>query len=56
VKAFFKISILVCATTSDPKKQRAADCLGRGGLASVQQNGRTISAVAIVNPFLESPL
>jgi predicted nucleic acid-binding protein len=36
VKAFFDTNILVYATTSDAKKQRAADCLRRGGLASVQ--------------------
>jgi predicted nucleic acid-binding protein len=36
VKAFFDTDILVYATTSDVKKQQAVDCLGRGGLASVQ--------------------
>jgi predicted nucleic acid-binding protein len=36
VKAFFDTNILVYATTSDTKKQQAADCLGGGGLASVQ--------------------
>jgi len=36
VKAFFDTNILVYTATSDAKKQRAADCLSRGGLASVQ--------------------
>jgi len=36
VKPFFDTNILVYAATSDPKKQRAVDCLGRGGAASVQ--------------------
>jgi predicted nucleic acid-binding protein len=36
VKAFFDTNILVYTATSDAKKQRAADCLGRGGIASVQ--------------------
>jgi predicted nucleic acid-binding protein len=36
VKAFFDTNILVYTATSDPKKQLAADCLGRGGVASVQ--------------------
>jgi predicted nucleic acid-binding protein len=36
VKAFFDTNILVYVATSDAKKQRAADCLGRGGVASVQ--------------------
>jgi predicted nucleic acid-binding protein len=36
VKAFFDTNILVYTATSDPKKQRAADCLGRGGVARVQ--------------------
>jgi predicted nucleic acid-binding protein len=36
VKAFFDTNILVYTTTSDTKKQRAADCLRRGGLVSVQ--------------------
>jgi predicted nucleic acid-binding protein len=36
VKAFFDTNILVYATTSDAKKQRAVDCLDRGGCASVQ--------------------
>ena len=36
MKAFFDTNILVYAATSDPKKQLAADCLGRGGVASVQ--------------------
>lgn len=36
MKAFFDTNILVYAATSDSKKQRAADCLARGGVASVQ--------------------
>jgi len=36
VKAFFDTDILVYTATSDAKKQQAAGCLGRGGLASVQ--------------------
>ena len=36
MKAFFDTNILIYAATSDAKKQRAADCLGRGGCASVQ--------------------
>jgi predicted nucleic acid-binding protein len=36
MKAFFDTNILVYAATSDSKKQRAADCLSRGGRASVQ--------------------
>ena len=36
MKAFFDTNILVYTATSDAKKQQAADCLGRGGLASVQ--------------------
>jgi predicted nucleic acid-binding protein len=36
VKAFFDTNLLIYAVTSDPKKQRAADCLRRGGVASVQ--------------------
>ncbi len=36
MKAFFDTNILVYIATSDPKKQLAADCLGRGGVASVQ--------------------
>ena len=36
MKAFFDTNILVYAATSDAKKQRAADCLRRGGVASVQ--------------------
>src|ERR1700732_1296149 len=36
VKAFFDTNILVYTTTSDAKKQRAAACLRRGGVASVQ--------------------
>ncbi len=36
MKAFFDTDNLVYTATSDAKKQQAADCLGRGGLASVQ--------------------
>ena len=36
MKAFFDTDILVYTATSDAKKQQAAGCLGRGGLASVQ--------------------
>jgi predicted nucleic acid-binding protein len=36
VKAFFDTNILVYTATSDAKKQQAAECLGRGGVASVQ--------------------
>lgn len=36
MKVFFDTNILVYAATSDAKKQQAADCLGRGGIASVQ--------------------
>jgi predicted nucleic acid-binding protein len=36
VKAFFDTNILVYITSSDPRKQRAVDCLSRGGCASVQ--------------------
>lgn len=36
MKAFFDTNILVYATTSDAKKLQAADCLKRGGIASVQ--------------------
>jgi predicted nucleic acid-binding protein len=36
MKAFFDTNILIYAATSDGKKQRAADCLGLGGCASVQ--------------------
>jgi predicted nucleic acid-binding protein len=36
VKAFFDTNILVYTATSDAKKRRAVDCLGRGGCASVQ--------------------
>ena len=36
MKAFFDTNILVYAATSDAKKQQAAECLGRGGVASVQ--------------------
>ena len=36
MKAFFDTNILVYAATSDAKKQQAVECLGRGGVASVQ--------------------
>ena len=36
MKAFLDTNILVYTTTSDLKKQSAADCLRRGGLISVQ--------------------
>ncbi len=36
MKAFFDTNILVYTATSDAKKQRAADCLNRGGVVSVQ--------------------
>ena len=36
MKAFFDTNILVYTATSDAKKQRAADCLSRGGCASAQ--------------------
>jgi predicted nucleic acid-binding protein len=36
VKAFFDTNILVYTASSDAKKQRAAECLASGGLASVQ--------------------
>jgi predicted nucleic acid-binding protein len=36
VKAFFDTNILVYAATTDAKKQQAVECLGRGGVASVQ--------------------
>jgi len=36
VKAFFDTNILVYTTTSDRRKQQAAACLSRGGVASVQ--------------------
>jgi predicted nucleic acid-binding protein len=36
VKAFFDTNILVYAASADPKKQQATECIGRGGLASVQ--------------------
>ena len=36
MKAFFDTNILVYAATSDVKKRQAADCLGRGGIISVQ--------------------
>jgi predicted nucleic acid-binding protein len=36
VKAFFDTNVLVYIVTSDAKKQVAADCLRRGGVASVQ--------------------
>jgi predicted nucleic acid-binding protein len=36
VKAFFDTNILVYTATSEAKKQKAVDCLRRGGVASVQ--------------------
>jgi predicted nucleic acid-binding protein len=36
VRAFFDTNVLVYTATSDPKKERAAACLGRGGMTSVQ--------------------
>lgn len=36
MKAFFDTNVLVYTATSDAKKQRAGDCLRRGGVASVQ--------------------
>lgn len=36
MKAFFDTNILVYTATSDARKQRAVDCLGRGGVVSVQ--------------------
>ncbi len=36
MKAFFDTNVLVYAATSDAKKRRAADCLDRGGIISVQ--------------------
>jgi predicted nucleic acid-binding protein len=36
VKAFFDTNILVYAASTDRKKQQATECIGRGGLASVQ--------------------
>lgn len=36
MKAFFDTNVLVYIATSDAKKQLAADCLRRGGIASVQ--------------------
>jgi predicted nucleic acid-binding protein len=36
VKAFFDTNILVYTATSDAKKQKAVDCLARGGCVSVQ--------------------
>lgn len=36
MKAFFDSNILVYTATSDPRQQRAAACLSRGGYASVQ--------------------
>ena len=36
MKAFFDTNVLVYSATSDPKQQQAADCLRRGGIASVQ--------------------
>lgn len=36
MKAFFDTNILVYTVTSDARKQRALECLGRGGAVSVQ--------------------
>ena len=36
MKAFFDTNILIYTATSDAKRQQAADCLSRGGVASVQ--------------------
>jgi hypothetical protein len=36
------------------KKATGRRLPGRGGLASVQQSGRTIGSLTIVNPFIES--
>ena len=36
MKAFFDTNILVYTVTSDPRKQRAVDCLSRGGVVSAQ--------------------
>lgn len=36
MKAFFDTNILVYTVTSDARKQRAVECLGRGGVVSVQ--------------------
>ena len=36
MKAFFDTNILVYTATSDARKQRAVDCLGRGGVVSAQ--------------------
>ena len=36
MKAFFDTNILVYTTTSDRRKQQAAACLSRGGVASIQ--------------------
>ena len=36
MKAFFDTNILVYTATTDARKQRAVDCLGRGGVVSVQ--------------------
>ena len=36
MKAFFDTNILVYTATSDARKQRAVDCLSRGGVVSVQ--------------------
>jgi predicted nucleic acid-binding protein len=36
VKAFFDTNVLVYTATSEAKKQKAVDCLRRGGVASVQ--------------------
>lgn len=36
MKAFFDTNVLVYTATSDARKQRAVECLGRGGWVSVQ--------------------
>lgn len=36
MKAFFDTNVLVYAATSDARKVKAVECLGRGGVTSVQ--------------------
>ncbi len=36
MRAFFDTNILVYTATSEARRQKAADCLARGGIASVQ--------------------
>ena len=36
MKAFFDTNVLVYTATSDTRKQRAVDCLSRGGVVSIQ--------------------